>query len=93
MTDFNELIDLNNDIITTYKGKTLIIKSPYLYYGPITMQYLPYGGIQSVYDYKIIINCKNGFVASDYIIYDGIAMSSKQFILNNNNLVNTVLPN
>ncbi|MBQ8207034.1 MAG: hypothetical protein IJZ77_06180 [Bacilli bacterium] len=93
MTDFNELIDLNNDIITTYNGKTLIIKRPYLYYGPITMQYLPYGGIQSVYDYKIIINCKNGFVASDYIIYDGIAMSSKQFILNNNNLVNTVLPN
>ena len=93
MTDFNGLIDLNKDIITTYKDKTLIIKRPYLYYGPITMQYLPYGGIQSVYDYKIIINCKNGFVASDFVIYDGIAMSSKQFILNNNNLVNTVLPN
>lgn len=93
MTDFSELIDLNKDIITTYNGKTLIIKRPYLYYGPITMQYLPYGGIQSVYDYKIIINCKNGFVASDFVIYDGIAMSSKQFIVNNNNLVNTVLPN
>ena len=93
MTDFNSYIDLSKDIITSYNKKQLIIKNPYLYNGPITMQYLPYGGIQSIYDYKIIINCKNGFIASDFVIYDGIAMSSKQFIDNNSNLVNTILPN
>ena len=93
MTNFNELLDLNKDIITTYNGKTLILKSPYLYYGPITLQYLPYGGIQSVYNYKIIINSKNGFIASDFVIYNGKLMSSKQFIIENKDLVNIILPN
>ena len=38
MTDFNSYIDLSKDIITSYNKKQLIIKNPYIYNGPITMQ-------------------------------------------------------
>ena len=93
MTDFNLDIDLSKDIETTFHGKKLTLKNPYAYYGPITLQYLPYGGIQAVFDYQIIINCKNGFIASKEVIYDGKEMTSKQFIESFDNIVNEVLPN
>lgn len=94
MTDFNLPIDLKKEYIkTTFKGKELILKNIYLYDGAVTMQYLPYGGIQSVYDYTIILNCVNGFIASKEVIYDRIEMSSKDFILMFDNIVNEVLPN
>lgn len=93
MTNFDLPIDLNKDIETTFKGKKLTLKNIYLYDGAVTMQYLPYGGIQSVYNYHIIINCINGFIASDEVIYDNIQMSAKEFILMFENIVNEVLPN
>ena len=93
MQNFNEIIDLSKNIETTFHGKTLILKEPFLYDGPITLQLLPYGGIQSVFDYKIIINCRNGFVASTKVIYDNKEMSSKEFISLFDNIVNEVLPN
>ena len=94
MTDFNLPIDLKKGYIKTkFKGKELILKNIYLYDGAVTMQYLPYGGIQSVYDYTIILNCVNGFIASKEVIYDHIEMSSKDFILMFDNIVNEVLPN
>lgn len=93
MVDFNKSLDLCSDIVTSYKGKELVIHNPYIYDGPITMQYLPYGGIQSVYHGKLIITTVNGFIASDSVTYDGIKMSSKEFISRHDDLVNTILPN
>lgn len=92
--NFNlDKVNLNDDIITTYKNKTLILKNVKLYYGPVTMQYLPYGGIQSVYNYNLIINTKDGFITCSYVIYDNVIMSNKEFIKTYNDLVNTILPN
>lgn len=93
MTDFNQIINENEDIITTYKGRKLILKNMRMYYGPITMQFLPNGGIQSVFDNKIIINTLNGFMFCDILIYDNIEMSSEEFIEKQGNIVNEVLPN
>ena len=93
MVRFNELLDLSNPIITTFRQKELVLLNPYLYDGPITMQYLPYGGIQSVFNYHLIINTVNGFIAVDNLIYDNKKMTSKEFIELFPNLVNEVLPN
>lgn len=93
MTDFNNVINEHDDIITTFKGRKLILKNMRKYDGPITMQYLPLGGIQSVYEYKIIINTLNGFMFCDILTYDNIEMSSKSFIEMFDNIVNEVLPN
>lgn len=93
MTDFNQILDLTQDIYTTYKGKQLILHNCYLYNGPVTMQYLPYGGIQSIFNFHLILNTKNGFIACDLLTYDNKLLTSKEFIINETNLVNTVLPN
>jgi hypothetical protein len=60
---------------------------------PITMQYLPLGGIQAVINYHLIINTLKGFMFCDILIYDNRKMSSKQFIEMFPNIVNEVLPN
>lgn len=94
MYDFqNNVFVEYGDIKTSFKGKELILLKPYFYYGPITMQYLPYGGIQSVYNYHLIINIKEGFIAIDEVVYDQKKMSSKDFILLFDNIVNEVLLN
>lgn len=93
MQDFNQEIILNKDLKTTYKGKELILINVYIYEGPITLQYIPYGGIQSVFNYHLIINTKNGFITADNLIYDNQLMTTKEFILKNEDLVNQVLPN
>ncbi|MDE6656615.1 MAG: hypothetical protein K2J85_06470 [Anaeroplasmataceae bacterium] len=90
--DFNEEVIIGSDIYTTYQGKELVLKDVYRYYGPTTMQYLPYGGVQSVYDYQIIITTKSGFIATRNVIYDGKELSSKEFILLFPDIVNEVLP-
>lgn len=92
MTDFSQEIDLKKDIETTYLGKTLILHNCFTYQGPITMQYIPYGGIQSVFNNNIILHVKNGFISCKNVTYDGIKMSNKQFIDMFKNLVNIVLP-
>lgn len=94
MTNFNFPIDINNNIKTTFNKKELILKNLYFYDGPITRQYLPYGGIQSIMNYSLIINCVNGFIASDNLIFDNREMTSKEFIrIMGENIVNQVLPN
>lgn len=93
MTNFNQYLDLTKNIETTLYGKSLILKNLYIYKGPITLQYLPYGGIQSVYHGQIILNTKNGFIASQKVVYDGVEMSSMDFIEKFENIVNEVLPN
>ena len=70
MFNFSEKIEGNQDVVTTYKGKKLILKNVYYYKGPVTMQYLPYGGIQSTFNKTIIINSKYGFIGCDEVIYD-----------------------
>ena len=93
MNNFNNIINEHEDVITTFKGKTLILKDMQTYDGPITMQYLPNGGIQSIYNYHIIINTLKGFMFCDILIYDDKKMSIKQFIEMFPNIVNEVLPN
>lgn len=93
MQDFNQEIILNKDLKTTYKGKELILLNVYIYEGPITLQYIPYGGIQSVFNYHLIINTISGYITCDNLIYDNIAMSTKEFVLKYSDLVNQVLPN
>ena len=93
MNNFNNIINEHEDVITTFKGKTLILKDMQTYDGPITMQYLPSGGIQSTYNYHLIVNTLKGFMFCDILIYDDKKMSSKQFIEMFPNIVNEVLPN
>lgn len=93
MQDFNQEIILNKDLKTTYKGKELILINVYIYEGPITLQYIPYGGIQSVFNYHLIINTISGYITCDNLIYDNIVMSTKEFVLKYSDLVNQVLPN
>ncbi|MDE5714926.1 MAG: hypothetical protein K2I42_02220 [Anaeroplasmataceae bacterium] len=94
----NQNFNFNNEVIegsnihTTFQGKELILKSMYKYKGPITMQYLPYGGIQSVFGGHIILNTVSGFMATDHVIYDGVEYRSTEFIEHFENLVNEVLP-
>ena len=71
----------------------MILKDMQTYDGPITMQFLPSGGIQSTYNYHLIINTLKGFMFCDILIYDDKKMSSKQFIEMFPNIVNEVLPN
>lgn len=94
MTDFNRPIDISKgQIKTEFLGKTLILKNIYFYEGPITLQLLPFGGVQSVYGGRIILHTKSGFIASDRVIYDSREMSSEEFIACYPDLVNEVLPN
>jgi len=80
------------DLYTTYKGKLLILKNVYKYEGPITLQYLPYGGIQTVFEGNLVINTRNGFITSEFVIYNGEEMTNEEFISRNSNLVNHILP-
>ena len=93
MQDFNQEIILNKDLKTTYKGKELILLNVYIYVVQITLQYIPYGGIQSVFNYHLIINTISGYITCDNLIYDNIVMSTKEFVLKYSDLVNQVLPN
>lgn len=90
--DFNEEVNIGSDISTTFQGKPLILKEVYRYYGPTTMQYLPYGGVQSVYNYQLIITTKSGFIATKTVIFDGKEMSTIKFIEMFPNIVNEVFP-
>ena len=93
MTDFNEWIDFSKDIETTLYGKPLILKGVHMYEGPITLQYIPYGGIQSVFYGNLIINVKNGYVCPNKIIYDNVEYTPKEFTSKFEDLVNQILPN
>ena len=79
MQDFNQEIILNKDLKTTYKGKELILLNVYIYEGPITLQYIPYGGIQSVFNYHLIINTISGYITCDNLIYQRICTKIFRF--------------
>ena len=63
------------------------------YAGPITLQYLPNGGIQSVFGGNLIIKVNNGFLKVDKVIFENKEMNSKEFIslIGEDKLVNFVL--
>ena len=63
------------------------------YVGPITLQRLPNGGIQSVYGGKLIIKVNNGFLEVTEVKFENKEMSSNDFIamVGDENLVNLVL--
>jgi hypothetical protein len=48
MDFLNQLPVVGENILTTFKQKELILINVQMYDGPITMQYLPYGGIQCI---------------------------------------------
>ncbi len=94
MFDFkNEIPEYFQDIETKFKGKKLILKNIFLYDGPITMQYLPNGGIQSLFHNNLIIKTESGFIATKEVEYDGINYTIGEFSIMYDDLVNTVLPN
>lgn len=78
---------------TTLNGKQLIIKDMYPYIGPLTMQYLPNGGIQMIRDNQMIIKTNLGFLATNNIEYDGKKITANELANQFPYLVNTVLPN
>ena len=90
---FNNLNNLKGNIKTTLLGKELILKDLYRYQGPLTLQYLPNGGIQMIYQNQMIINTNLGYLATKKVIYDGIEYSIEELQKIVPNLVNLVLPN
>ncbi len=94
----NTLFDFSNevvpgmDIYTEYLGESLVLKQVQIYEGPVTLQYLPYGGIQSVFNGKLIINTKSGFIIPTFIVYQNKEYSNEEFTTKYTDLVNQVLP-
>lgn len=91
--DFINEVNIGDSILTKYNGKDLMLIDLKEYCGPLTMQYLPFGGIQSVFNYNLIIHFKNGYFNPSKILYDGKEISIKEFINTNKELVNLVLAN
>ena len=63
------------------------------YVGPITLQYLPNGGIQSLFHGDLIIKVNNGFLKVTKVIFNKQELTSKAFInlIGEENLANQVL--
>ena len=90
---FSNLVSYTNDIETTLYGKKLILKNLYQYVGPLTMQYLPYGGIQMIINGQMVISTNIGYLATKEVEYDGIYYTINEFSNRFSNLVNLILPN
>ena len=91
--DFSFNVVPNNNLTTTLFGKKLVLHNVRQYNGPVTMQLLPFGGIQTVFGGNLVINCKNGFFTCDNVTYDQQQYATKDFVKLFDNLVNLVLPN
>ena len=63
------------------------------YVGPVTLQYLPNGGIQSLFHGDLIIKVNNGFLKVTKVIFNKQELTSKEFInlIGEENLANQVL--
>lgn len=86
--DFSNDFDFeSNDFYYAFlNGEKIIFRTFQKYDGPITLQYLPSGGIQSLFAYKLIIRVNNGFLEIDELEVDGDVISSKTFIENKGEL-------
>lgn len=90
---FNNLKCLVDEIETTLFGKKLILKKLYRYDGPLTMQYLPNGGIQMIINNQMVISTNIGYLATKEVEYDGVLYTMNDLSRKYKNLVNLVLPN
>ena len=90
---FNNLECLVDEIETTLFGKKLILKKLYRYDGPLTMQYLPNGGIQMIINNQMVISTNIGYLATKEVEYDGVLHTINDLSSKYKNLVNLVLPN
>ena len=63
------------------------------YVGPITLQYLPNGGIQSLYHGFLIVKVNNGFLKVSEVAFNKEKLTSDDFIkkVGEENLANRVL--
>ena len=94
-------IDFKKDIIyqpyhvlqATYADAPIYFIEYGPYVGPITMQYLPNGGIQSLFHGLIIIKVNNGFMQVSKLIYQNKIYTSQEFIESHDSLMNQVLEN
>ncbi|MBO8427280.1 MAG: hypothetical protein IAC58_01810 [Firmicutes bacterium] len=94
--DFSKDFDFSlKDIpLKVYFNNEVIIFLEYeKYTGPITLQYLPNGGIQSLFHGYLIIKVNNGFLKVKKLIYKNITFSSINFIkeVGEINLINQIL--
>ena len=93
--DFSKPIDfLKKDKLECFLGdKKLVFLEYDKYEGPITLQLLPNGGIQSLFHGILIIQTKGAFMGVTKLIYQGKILSSDEFIkeVGPFNLMNQVL--
>ena len=94
--DFSKDFDFSlKDIpLKVYFNNEVIIFLEYeKYTGPITLQYLPSGGIQSLFHGFLIIKVNNGFLKVKKLIYKNVTFSSINFIkeVGEINLINQIL--
>ena len=83
-----KLINLNIDLDFNdltfrgcyFKNTLLIFTKFHAYNGPITLQFLNNGGVQSLLNNEIIIKVNNGYLAIDELIVENKLISSKEFI-------------
>ena len=87
----NELILPLYSIETSLHDKKLILLNVRRYEGPVTRQLLPYGGIQSLFDNKLIIYAKVGFIYVEEVIYGSRKMKVTELVKEVPNLINEVL--
>ena len=86
----SELILPLYSIETSLLDKKLILLNVRRYEGPVTRQLLPYG-IQSLFDNKLIIYAKVGFIYVEEVIYDSRKMKVTELVKEVPNLINEVL--
>ena len=55
------------------------------YYSPVSVKEL------KSYGYNLIVNTKDGFISCNNVVYDNLLQSTKDFIMNHPDLVNSVL--
>ena len=93
--DFNKDIDYTSQAIlkATFLDKPIYFVTYEPYFGPITMQYLPNGGIQSLFSGYLIIKVNNGFMKVSQLIFQNQNYTSFEFIAKYPDLVNQVLQN
>lgn len=93
--DFSKDIDFTSALflVCYLNGEKIIFTKYSKYFGPITMQYLPNGGIQSLFDNFLIIKINNGFLKVEELIFNEKKLTSKDFIkiFGEENLINQVL--
>ncbi len=96
-----EAVDFQKDIIyfpyrvlkAMYFDEPIYFLEYEPYVGPVTMQYLPDGGIQSLYAGFIIVKVHNGFMKVTKLYYQNQSFTSQEFNLKYPNLMNQVFQN